>query len=149
MSPDHQAGLRSKWPFDLNLDQHQYTQRLLESYRKTPTVAGYVRPADRLLAAQLYQRGVPLALVEAAFSLAAVRRIFRDPRLGVLNPIRSLHYFLPVLDELLRSPPDPGYIQCLDGKLKTSTSTPAGAARQSPEGRSLSPEPDPTRLRRG
>ena len=110
--------LRDQWPFDVHLDEPQYIQRLLESYRKTPTVAGYVRRADRLLAAKLYQRGVPLALVEAAFSLAAVRRIFRDPELGPLNPIRSLHYFLPVLDELLRTPPDPGYIQCLDLKLK-------------------------------
>lgn len=118
MTPDHNPGLRSKWPFDVNLDQQQYTRRLLESYRKTPTVAGYVRRADRLLAAKLYQRGVPLALIEAAFSLAAARRIFRDPELGPLNPIRSLHYFLPVLDELLHSPPDPGYIQCLDLKLK-------------------------------
>ena len=118
MNPEHNPGLRSKWPFDVNLNERQYTQRLLESYCKTPTVAGYVRRADRFLAARLFQRGVPLALVEAAFSLAAARRIFRAPELGPLNPIRSLHYFLPVLDELLRSPPDPGYIQCLDWKLK-------------------------------
>lgn len=142
MSLDHQPGLRSQWPFDLNLDQHQYTQRLLESYRKTPTVVGYVRQADRLLAAQLYQRAIPLALVEAAFALAAARRIFRDPRLGVLNPIHSLHYFLPVLKELLHTPPDPSYIQYLGWKLKT-----AGSTLQSAEGRNL--VPDPTRLRRG
>lgn len=108
---------RTQWPFDVTLDQEQYVRRLLERYRQTPTVQGHVRRADRQLAGKLYQRGVPLALVEAALSLAAVRRIFRDPKMPALQPIRSLHYFMPVLDELLQDPPDPGYIQCLDWKL--------------------------------
>ena len=108
---------RTQWPFDMTLDQEQYVRRLLGHYQKTPTVAGHVRRADRQLAAKLYHRGVPLALVEAAFSLAAARRTFRDPREPPLRPIRSLHYFLPVLDELLQDPPDPDYVRYLDWKL--------------------------------
>ena len=108
---------QSRWSFDVAMSQEQYVRRLLERYRRTPTIQGHLRRADRQLAAQLYHRGVPLPLVEAAFSLAAVRRIFRDPKMPTLQPIRSLHYFMPVLEELLRDPPDPGYIQCLDWKL--------------------------------
>ena len=39
------------------------------------------RPPDRLLAAQLYARGVPLHTVENALVLAASRRLFRPPML--------------------------------------------------------------------
>lgn len=108
---------RSRWSFDVALSQEQYVRRLLERYRRTPTVQGQLRRADRELATRLYRRGVPLPLVEAALSLAAVRRLFRDPKMPALQPVRSLHYFVPVLEELLQDPPDPGYIQCLDWKL--------------------------------
>lgn len=117
MNLAHNSQLRKMWPFDIHLEQAQYIRRLLERYRSTPTVAGHIRRSDRQLAHDLYQRGVPLALVEAAFSLAATRRLFRNPKAAPLAPIRSLHYFLPVLDELLQDPPDPGYIQCLNLKL--------------------------------
>jgi hypothetical protein len=32
--------------------------------------------------------------------------------------VRSLHYFLPVVEEVLELPPDPGYLQYLAGKLQ-------------------------------
>jgi hypothetical protein len=32
--------------------------------------------------------------------------------------VRSLHYFLPVVEEVLEQPPDPGYLQYLAGKLQ-------------------------------
>jgi hypothetical protein len=32
--------------------------------------------------------------------------------------VRTLHYFLPVIDEVLHQPPDPGYVAYLDAKLK-------------------------------
>jgi len=31
--------------------------------------------------------------------------------------VRTLHYFLPVIEEVLELPPDPGYVQYLAGKL--------------------------------
>jgi hypothetical protein len=42
--------------------------------------------------------------VETAFLLAAVRRAARRPDAIPLGPIRSLHYFLPVIAELLQTP---------------------------------------------
>ena len=38
--------------------QEEYIRQVLEAYRKTPGTMGTVRRADRLLAAQLYQRGL-------------------------------------------------------------------------------------------
>ena len=103
---------------DPEIDEKHYVRTVLERYRTTPTTAGYVRRADRQLAVQLYRRGIPLALVEAAFTLAATRRIFRPHHAGRLNPVRSLHYFLPIIEELIQEPPDPKYIQCLEWKLR-------------------------------
>ena len=61
------------------IDQRDYVCRLLEAYRVTPGTSGAVRRPDRVLAVQLYERGVPLEAVENAFVLAATRRSFGRP----------------------------------------------------------------------
>ena len=119
MSESH-APSPPDWVFDPDLDREQYVQRVLDGYRRTPTAAGNIRPADRRLAVHLFHRGVPLSMVEAAFSLAAARRLFRHPEAPPLAPIRSLHYFLPVIDEIRCAPIDPGYIRFLEWKLYES-----------------------------
>ncbi len=106
------------YPIDPELGEAQYVRRLLENYRTTPTTAGYVRRADRQLAGRLYRQGVPLRLVEAAFALAATRRLFRPHQAPRLNPVRSLHYFLPVIEELMEEPPEPEYVRYLEFKLQ-------------------------------
>jgi hypothetical protein len=103
--------------FDSTLDRTTYVRRVLDSYRRTPTTAGRVRPADRRLAGQLYDRRVPLDAIQAAFHLAAARRIFRDFHAPPLAPIQSLHYFLPVLDEIRHQPIDPEYLEYLAWKV--------------------------------
>jgi hypothetical protein len=123
MSDDHQTAAESQtnpWcAVDRHgLDQHQYVDRVLEGYRQTRTTAGKVRSADRRLAIQLYRQGVPIALVEAAFALAAVRRIFRPRERPPLNPIRSLEYFMPIMKEIRECAIDPGYIQHQQWKLE-------------------------------
>ena len=57
--------------------QEEYVRQVLEAYRKTPGTMGTVRRPDRMLAAQLYQRGVALSVIENALVLAAVRRLIR------------------------------------------------------------------------
>ena len=57
--------------------QQEYVRKLLDAYCKTPGTTGAVRRPDRLLAAQLYERGVPLIAVENALVLAAARRLAR------------------------------------------------------------------------
>ena len=82
------------------MGREEYMRQLLEAYRKTPGTTGTIRRPDRMLAAQLHQRGVPLRLVENALVLAAARRLMR-PDAPPLGTIRSLAYFLPVIEEVL------------------------------------------------
>ena len=56
-------------------NQDEYVRQVLDAYRKTPGTTGTVRRPDRLLAAQLHQRGVPLAVVENAQSCAPAARM--------------------------------------------------------------------------
>jgi hypothetical protein len=52
--------------------------------------------------------------------LASARRLFRDPTSAPLQPIRSLHYFLPVIKEVSAGPLSPDYVKYLRLKLAPS-----------------------------
>jgi len=98
--------------------QEEYIRQVLEAYRKTPGTMGTVRRADRMLAAQLHQRGVAVSAIENAFVLAAARRLMRPPDALPLSTIRSLAYFLPVIEEVLGMRVSPGYFQYIRRKLE-------------------------------
>jgi len=100
-----------------------YVDRVLHCYRTLPDTLGHVRHGDRQLACDLEQRAVPLALVEAALCLAALRRRLRPSTAPPLPPIRSLHYIQPILHELQLSPPDPDYLVYLHDRLRRLTHT--------------------------
>jgi hypothetical protein len=95
------------------VSQEEYIRQVLEAYRKTPGTMGTVRRPDRLLAAQLHQRGVSLMVVENAMVLAASRRMVRPEGSLPLGTIRSLAYFLPVIEEVLSSRVSPEYFRYL------------------------------------
>jgi hypothetical protein len=97
--------------------QEAYIRQVLEAYRKTPGTMGTVRRADRLLAAQLHQRGLSVKVIENALVLAATRRLIRPPDAPPLGTIRSLAYFLPVIEEVLESRVRPDYFDYLRYKL--------------------------------
>jgi hypothetical protein len=71
---------------------------------------------DRRCALELHRRGVPLEVVKNAMVVAVARRTLR--RGESLPRVRALHYFLPVVEELLEFPCDPGYVQYLTNKLR-------------------------------
>jgi hypothetical protein len=100
-----------------SIGQEPYIRQVLEAYRKTPGTTGTVRRADRLLAAQLYQRGLSLKMIENALVLAATRRLIRPPDVPPLGTIRSLAYFLPVIEEVLELRVSPDYFGYLRNKL--------------------------------
>ena len=96
------------------LDDHTaYVHAVIARYRRVIGSGVRARRDDRRLAADLHQRGVSLAVIETALLLATVRRRARPPEAPPLEPVRSLHYFLPVVEELLRSPPPNGYLDYL------------------------------------
>ena len=90
-----------------------YARAVLRLYLELPDTPARPRPHDRRLAQQLNDQGVALALVETALLLASARRNARSPSATPLGPIRSLSYFLPVIEELLRLPPPEGYLAYL------------------------------------
>lgn len=81
-----------------------YVRAVLQAYHALPGTPQRASPHDRLLASSLAARGVSLQTVKAAFALATARRTFRPEDSMPLAPIRSLAYFLPVIDELGRHP---------------------------------------------
>jgi hypothetical protein len=105
------------------LDRQAYVQAVLSLYRRLPGTTTRPRPADRKLAAELYRRRLPLDIVETALRLAAARRLVRPPDAEPLPPIRSLHYFLPVIDELPPGPPPDGYLDYLREKAPDKPAT--------------------------
>jgi hypothetical protein len=97
--------------------RHLYVTTVLQRYCATRDTSGRSRPADRRLAAQLYEHGVPLDVVTTAFMLATLRRAYRAPDAEPLEPICSLHYFRPIIAELLQHPIDATYLDYIRWKL--------------------------------
>ncbi len=102
------------------MSRDEYVFKILDAYCRTPGTSGFIRRQDRFLAEDLYERGVPLTAVEHAFILAAARRMLRPSDAPRLGTIRSLHYFVPVIDEVLELPVGPDYYRYLRGKIERS-----------------------------
>lgn len=94
-----------------------FAQRVLGLYCLAPGTTGNLRRCDRHLAGELYDRGISLELIRTALLLAVARRTFRSQGAPSLAPIATLHYFRPVIDELIAEPPEPGYLSYLRNKL--------------------------------
>jgi hypothetical protein len=103
---------------DDNLSPAEYVRRVLVAYCRTPGTSGQVRRSDRLLASQLQQRGIPMQVVENAFVLGASRRLLRAPDAPPLTLVRSLAYFVPVIEEVLTLKISATYLQYLRAKLQ-------------------------------
>jgi hypothetical protein len=106
-----------------SISREDYIQKVLDTYRQTPGTTGMIRRPDRLLAAQLHGRGVPLCAIENAFVLATSRRLIRPRNAVPLNTIRSLAYFSPVIEEVLDLRINPEYFHYLRHKIKRFLST--------------------------
>jgi hypothetical protein len=97
--------------------REDYVRKVLEAYRNTPGTCGNLRRSDRLLAIQLYQRGIPMNKVENALVLAAVRRLIRPADAPPLTTVRSLAYFMPIIEEVLETEVGEEYFQYARQKL--------------------------------
>jgi hypothetical protein len=100
----------------MTADSKAYVRAVLNMYVRTPNTIP-PRTADRRLAAELYARSVPLATIDAALLLAAARRLCHSPDRPPLPAIRSLAYFLPVIEEILTLPLPPNYVHYLRYKV--------------------------------
>lgn len=95
-----------------------YVPTVLKLYLQLPVTPAKTNSNDRKTAEGLQARGISLATVESALLLAAARRLGRPPDLPTLSPIRSLAYFLPVIQELLDNPVADDYLGYLRMKVR-------------------------------
>jgi hypothetical protein len=102
--------------------EDHYVRSLLDAYRTLPDTTGRVRPADRQLARKLFRHRISLDLVRAAFRVALSRRRARPANEPTLPTIRSLHYFLPVIEEARSLPQD--YLDYIAGRSGDSADHP-------------------------
>ena len=100
------------------LTRQAYVDKVVRNYLRLPGTPLRASRRDRRLAATLHDRGIPLRIVWAAFVIAAVRWAIRSPQKRRLEAIRTLYYYLPAIEEVLASPPEPDYIEYLAAKLQ-------------------------------
>ena len=106
---DHRCAIRKAE--ETAMDQQpsgreDYVRKVLEAYRNTPGTCGNLRRPDRMLA------------IENALVLAAVRRLIRPPDAPPLTTVRSLAYFMPVIEEVLETEVGEEYFQYARQKLQ-------------------------------
>ena len=97
-----------------------YVQSVLRLYTDLPYTPNRPSRDDRFVVQRLQLQRVPLLRVQAALLLATARRLFRVDSSDPLFPIRSIRYFLPVVDELASESFDAAYVQYLCRKLEVS-----------------------------
>jgi hypothetical protein len=102
-------------PLDL---KNKYVEEVLQLYLATPTVVGPVRRADHIYAENLFRQRVPLYAIANAFIVGAARRILHNGYYASpMPPVRSLHYFRNIIQEMLDRPPGYREIAILKEKL--------------------------------
>jgi hypothetical protein len=72
---------------------------------------------DLRLVDELFSRNVSIDIVRSALILGSARRLSRDPKAPPLPPVRSLHYFRHLIDEILDRPLPPAYIEYIEFRL--------------------------------
>ena len=109
-------------------DPANYMAAVLILYVELPETPMRANVQDQWQARRLHDRGVPLRVVESAFLLASLRRLARPLDSPPLSAIRSLAYFLPVIDELLAHPAPDHYLEYLRLKLRQLAERKDGSA---------------------
>ena len=82
-----------------------FCSAVLEGYRALPDTPNRSSRSDRSLAENWFHQQIPWPHIQAAFALALLRRHLRPEGSPPLPPIRSLHYFVPLLEEVSQQAP--------------------------------------------
>lgn len=109
---------------------NSYASAVIALYLEQPDTPMRVSQADQALALRLDKDGVRLETVEAALLLGSLRRLLRPKDAAPLSPIRSLAYFLPVIEELTQNPSPGNYLDYLRLKLQQATRPRGGAGQK-------------------
>lgn len=107
-----------------------YVDAVVAAYSAMPGTPGRASRQDRRLARSLEEQAIPLDIVLAAIVIGTARRTLRSAAKPPLPPVRTLAYFIGVVEELLADPPDPDYVAYLRAKL--ASARPPSRAIRSP-----------------
>jgi hypothetical protein len=99
------------------VDEKDYVEAVLGTYVSLPDTPIRTRRDDRYLAITWYRQGIMLFQAIAAMMLATERRRFREPDALPLEPIRSLRYFVPIVEEIQHLGIDESYLRYLQQRL--------------------------------
>lgn len=105
--------------------QKDYVDAVLDTYVSLPDTPNRTRRDDRYLAITWYRQGIMVFQAIAAMILATERRTFREPDALPLEPIRSLRYFVPIVEEIQHSGIDESYLRYLQQRLGPALATDA------------------------
>ena len=95
----------------------QYRDAVREAFIAVGCTQGLFRPSDEATTRHFYERGIPLAVVEEALLLGATRKYVSRLNGGSPDLITTLHYFEPLVEEILDQPLPSGYRPYLQRKL--------------------------------
>ena len=99
------------------VDEKDYVKAVLDTYVSLPDTPIRTRRDDRYLAITWYRQGIMLFQAIAAMMLATERRTFREPDALPLEPIRSLRYFVAIVEEIQHLGIDESYLRYLQQRL--------------------------------
>ncbi|MBZ2186776.1 MAG: hypothetical protein K7J46_18875 [Bryobacter sp.] len=95
-----------------------FASAVLAAYANLPETPLRPSPTDQAVARKLFLDLVPLPLIESALLLGSLRRLLQHQGPTPLPKIRSLAYFLPIIEGLQLQPRPEGYLQYLRLKLQ-------------------------------
>jgi hypothetical protein len=96
----------------------KFVAALKKLLQARPCVQTVFSTSDEILARNWFQRGLSLERVEQAILLGCVRKYASWRNNSRHSPIRSLHYFEAVLEELHQQDPQPDYWNYLRSRLQ-------------------------------
>jgi hypothetical protein len=90
-------------------EEESYVGSVRKRFMTLGCATGRFSPPDEQLARDLEQKGIPLAVVEDAMLIGACRKYVSWLNSGPSAPIASLHYFEPIIEEVMERPFPTGY----------------------------------------
>jgi len=90
-----------------------YVARVVRLYLDDPDTPAVPSSADWEIAADFFDRDVPLEVIRLAFKLALIRRHHQSSNES-LPPIRSLAYFRAVVLNLSAEATEPAFVEYID-----------------------------------
>jgi hypothetical protein len=110
------------WPYERirspPAELPEYIGQIKRAFLARHCVRSTFTPADERLAMELHRSGIPLADVEHAILLGALRKYAAVLNNGCGTPITSLHYFKGLFEEV-RQPISPDYWTYIEHKVRT------------------------------